>query len=114
MKTIDTSKLPKTEEHAIKEASEQLKKLFPVEGVILFGSIARKENDPESDIDLLVLTTRPITWEERKAIIGTLFDLQLKYHVIFSPLIVEKQDWEKGPISILPIHREIDKDGVST
>jgi len=93
MKTIDNLKLPKTEDQAIREASGQLKELFPVEAVILFGSMARKEHDQESDIDLLVLTTRPITWEE---------------------IIVEKQDWEKGPISLLPIHSEIEKDGVRT
>jgi len=114
MKTIDNLKLPKTEDQAIREASGQLKELFPVEAVILFGSMARKEHDQESDIDLLVLTTRPITWEERKAIIGALFDIQQKYQVIFSPLIVEKHDWEKGPISLLPIHSEIEKDGVRT
>jgi predicted nucleotidyltransferase len=82
--------------------------------VILFGSVARQEKDLESDIDLLVLTTRTITWQERKSIIDTLFEIQRKYRVLFSPLIIENHEWKEGPLSLLPIHGEIDKDGIST
>ena len=35
--------------------------------VVLLGSTARGDDTPDPDIDLQVLTTRPITREERRA-----------------------------------------------
>jgi len=46
-----------------------LKEKFPVKEVILFGSKARGDSDEESDIDLLLVTTRSIHWRERQTII---------------------------------------------
>ncbi len=59
----------------IEVATMHMKKYFPIESVILFGSKAKGKADDESDIDLILLTKRPISWKERKAIIDTLFAL---------------------------------------
>ncbi len=59
-----------------------LKRDLPVTRVILFGSKARGV-----DIDLLLLTSRPIDWREREAIIDALFDIEMVYDVqIYAPL----------------------------
>ena len=52
-----------------------LKRTFSVERAILFGSKARGDFDKSSDIDLLVITSRPLHWREEKAIVEALFDL---------------------------------------
>ena len=59
LKTFGELKLGMNEKEAIQEATRILKKQFPVEDVILFGSKARGDSDPESDIDLLLLTKSP-------------------------------------------------------
>ena len=65
MKGLTDIPLKANEKEAILKAKQVLKAKFPVADVILFGSKARGDSDPESDIDLLVLTTRPIEWRER-------------------------------------------------
>ena len=61
MRTLDRAKLSEKERRAIEEAGLLLKSDLPVERVILFGSKARGTGAEDSDIDLLVLTSRPVT-----------------------------------------------------
>jgi predicted nucleotidyltransferase len=112
MSTLKTIPLSKQERRALAAAVTALKGRFPVEQVLLFGSRARGEGDAESDLDLLVLTTREMDWTERRAIVDALFDIELVHDVLLSPLIVSGQEWRQGPYRILPIHDEIARDGV--
>ena len=66
LRTLDQLGLSPNDEAGIKAARQVLLTQFPVERVILFGSKARGTDDAESDIDLLVLTSRELTWRERE------------------------------------------------
>ncbi len=104
--------IKQNEQKAIQLASGMLREKFPVQKVILFGSKARGDDDKESDIDLLLLTKRPISWEERKALIDALFDIELAYDVVISPLISTTADWHEGIFSVMPIHDEVIREGI--
>ncbi len=84
-----------------------------MDGVILFGSKARGDDDSESDVDLLVLTSRALSRAERHAVIDELFPLQLRHDVVLSVLILPTQEWNAGVVSVLPIHDEIVDHGVA-
>ena len=112
MKTIDDLKLEYRDKRAISEASKVLKKRFLVEKVVLFGSKARGDDDRESDIDLLVLTSRPVSWNERKVINNALYEIQMTHDVIISTLITTLTEWNEGTFSVLPVHEEISNQGV--
>jgi predicted nucleotidyltransferase len=114
MKKLSDINLSDDEIVAIEEATKLLRNSFPVEEIILFGSKSRGDDDPESDIDLLVLTTRALTRKERHHLSDVLFPIQLKYDVVLSPLVVSAKEWRYGLISVLPIHDEIETQGVST
>jgi uncharacterized protein len=89
-----------------------LKEKFPVKEVILFGSKARGDSDEESDIDLLLLTTKPLHWKERHAIVEALFDVEMKYDVVISIVVNTVYDWNEGICTVLPIREEINREGV--
>jgi len=112
MKTINDLKLEYREKCAILEVSKILKENFLVEEVVLFGSKVRGDDDKESDIDLLVLTSQPVSWKERKAINHALYEIQMAYDVITSLLITTVTEWNEGAFSVLPIHEEIKHQGV--
>jgi predicted nucleotidyltransferase len=112
MRTLDQIGLGSAEHAALEEAVRLLKTRFPVERVILFGSKARGDAGPESDLDLLVLTTRELSWREQDSLVDSLFDIQLAHDVLLSPLAVARQDWENGPYKVLPIHAEVERDGI--
>ncbi len=114
MKTIDDLALKNNENIAIREATIMLKKKFSVKEVILFGSKARGDDDPESDIDLFLVTGRPLHWKERQAIIHALFDLGMAYDVIFSILDTSEDEFNKGIFTSFPVYQEIINEGVAT
>jgi len=113
MKRFDDIDLSERDRLAIAAAAAVLRERFPVDRVVLFGSKARGEADHESDIDLLVLTTRSMTWEEQSRITEALYPLQLEHDVIFSPMIVSVDEWSTGLYHVLPIRKEVDRDGVA-
>jgi len=113
MKTLDQITLSNQDRRAVEAASEILRRQFPVERVILFGSKARGDDDPESDIDLLVLTTRPVSAADKERMTDALFDLQIERGVVISKLVVPLDDWEHGLYQALPIRWQIEREGVA-
>jgi uncharacterized protein len=113
LRTLDDLALKEMEKNAIREATEMLKEKFPVKEVVLFGSKARGDDDPDSDIDLLLVTARSLDWKERQAIIHALFDLGMKHDVIFSILDTTESDFDKGIFTAFPIYKEIKREGVA-
>jgi predicted nucleotidyltransferase len=113
MRTLDNLALADKDRRAVEAASRMLRQGFPVDRVVLFGSKARGTDDADSDIDLLVLTTRPVDWHERDRITDALFDLQLNLDVVISALVVDADSWENGPQQVLPIRAEVEREGVA-
>jgi predicted nucleotidyltransferase len=113
MRTIDQAALDDRERVAIRAAARLLRERFSALQVVLFGSRARGEGDAESDLDLLVLTARPLDWRERQALVDALFEIELAHEVVLSPLVVMRDAWQHGPYTVLPIHAEVERDGVT-
>jgi len=83
-----------------------------IEKMILFGSVARNESDNESDCDLLILTNQPLNRFERHKITNTIFDVNLLHDTNYSSIVIDKNAWESGPVSVLPIKNEVQRDGI--
>lgn len=113
MRNLEELKLRSNEMAAVEEATRILKERFPVKEVILFGSKARGDSDPESDIDLLLLTTAPIDWKERHQIVDALFEVEMKHDVVISIIVNTVDDWNHGICTVLPIHDTISREGVA-
>lgn len=112
MKAIAQISLSQRDRAAIADAVGRLRTRFPVERVVLFGSKAHGSDDAESDIDLLVLTSRKLDWRERDLITDALFDVEIAHGVVLSTLVVSLDEWERGHVAILPIHDVIEMTGV--
>lgn len=102
-------------EHVLQMALSQLKaKLstaYPLARLILFGSAVRGEMDEESDVDVLVLTSRPLKSVERNALYDEVFAINLRYDTNLSVLVTDLPNWEAGPLSVMPIRSEVEKEG---
>ena len=112
MRCLHDIELKQPDREAIEEAVRLLKARFPVERIVLYGSKARGTDDAESDIDLLVLTTRELEWKERAAITDALFDIEMAHGVVISPLLVPAAEWQHGRFAVLPIHEAIEDSAV--
>jgi len=112
MKTLDDTILTQKQAQALIEIRDHINKKFNIEKIILFGSIVRGDFDEESDIDLLIITSNILPRRVRHEITDIVFDVNLKYETNYSTLVVDNSSWKNGPYSILPIHDEIEKEGI--
>ncbi len=108
-----TKYLTGTEADALREANNILLARWPVASVILFGSKARGDFDDESDIDILVVTTRRLSRDERHELSDAMCDLGLCTGVFFSTVVVDEDEWRHGKLSVLPLRREIEEQGIA-
>jgi predicted nucleotidyltransferase len=112
MKQIEDLSISSEQIQALKDLKRRLNDEFGIDELILYGSVARNQPDDESDIDLLVLTTKPLTRFERHKITDVVFEINLQYGTNFSTLVLDSGSWQAGPISVLPLRDEIFKDGI--
>lgn len=112
MKTWENIPLNQREREAVQDAARILTINYPVEKIIIFGSKARGDYDEYSDIDLLLITARPLDWQEERKVTEDLFDIGMEHDVIFSPLFVSLAEWEGGIFMEFPVYKEILRDGV--
>jgi uncharacterized protein len=101
----------------IKKSIAELKKaLFNRFGkeieLYLFGSVARNEYGPESDIDILVLVPGKIDSKLEMEILHLAYDIELEYNVVFGLVVNEKEFWESGKASVMPFHRNLQREAL--
>ena len=111
MRTVNDIQLSQKDRQSILEADRALKSDFPISRIILFGSKALGMSEPDSDIDLLILTDCQINGELRRAISDRLADINLRNDVFMTSVVVSEQEWANGLIRYSLFHSEIEKGG---
>jgi predicted nucleotidyltransferase len=98
---------------AIQELKDRLVELFgrSVE-LRIFGSVARGEDTRYSDIDLLVLLPHTVDTCTEVKIFDSAYDMELKYGVVFGVVVYDKEFWHSELASFMPLHHNIDREGV--
>lgn len=96
MNEREIAHLTARERKAIQLFSQQLYERFPGEilQVMLFGSKARGDSDPWSDIDILV-TVREESWPLRGEISALAADVSLEHDVLIGPCVIGQERWER-------------------
>ena len=112
MKNWQQVSLRDNDREGIEKAVKKLINAYPIKNIILFGSKARGESDYNSDIDLLIITSRQLGWKEEKAVVELLFDIGIELDIIFTPLFTYLHEWEHGLFKEFPIYQEIQSDGI--
>lgn len=80
--------------------------------VILYGSEARGDSHPGSDIDLLILVNKDkLTLEDEEKITYPIYLLELQTGVLISPMVVAKKTWENRPFKT-PFYINVINEGV--
>jgi predicted nucleotidyltransferase len=80
------------------------------QGLVVYGSTARKQDTPASDIDLLVLLNKPFDYfQELRTIIDVLYPIQLESDRLISAKPALAEDFERGTIAL---YRNARREGV--
>jgi predicted nucleotidyltransferase len=79
-------------------------------GVVLYGSVARGDDQPDSDIDIMVLLDHPAqTWQDVHTASEALFSLSLEIDKVIHVMAVDVHRYEE---SDAPLYSDARNEGV--
>lgn len=82
-----------------------------IEAIILYGSVARRDNTTESDIDIAIILNADIDDKTREAFIEWSADMDLRYDRVFSIIDIQERNMKKWG-SVLPFYQNVQNEGV--
>jgi predicted nucleotidyltransferase len=74
-----------------------LQKRVQLYKIILFGSRARGDAEPDSDMDVLVILDEPGTPEKFEAVSECAWEAGFDEGIVVVPVMVSRTNWETGP-----------------
>jgi predicted nucleotidyltransferase len=89
--------LTREEREAVDAFVEALQQQYPdrIQDVILFGSKARGDSHPDSDIDILILVDDD-DWRFSHAISRLAARISLNYDVLLGPRVIRQARWQRS------------------
>ena len=100
--------------HALQALKRVLReKIDPNTEITLFGSAARGDFQPDSDIDVLVLLPFEPDHKLEETIFDLAYEIELQDDVVFGILVHSKEFWNSSLARVMPIHRRIATEGVA-
>ena len=88
--------MERVEKQIIDTFTTLVKKRIEVFRIVLFGSRARGDAEPDSDMDVFVLVDT-LTGELEDYISECAWEAGFKYGIVLVPVVYSRNDWENGP-----------------
>lgn len=101
----------------IKRALARLKKVLTgrfgsdIE-LYLFGSVARNDYEPDSDIDILVLFPGEVDTGLMEEVIDVAYDVELEHDVVFGIVVHSQEFWSSEKAAVMPFHQNLQREAL--
>ena|SRR5690554_6940567 len=78
----------------LNQLKKNLKKVLgdKIQKVILFGSWIRNEENEYSDLDILIVTDKILSWQEKNVVRDVCFDISLDYEILVDSKIISQEE----------------------
>jgi hypothetical protein len=100
------------EKDILKKFKNQLQERMPVLSIILFGSRARGDAEPGSDMDVLVLVEGIDVVTARGIASDCAWEASFGSGVLLSPIVYSRLGWEQSPVKASLLSRSIAEHGI--
>ncbi len=80
--------------------------------IILYGSVARGDNTPESDVDIAMIIRGELDRIADKELTRAVTELDLKYDTVLSVIDVEEKHFRRYK-NDLPFYKNIEREGIT-
>lgn len=97
----------------LRRIKETVLRFDPGAEVILFGSRARGDARPDSDWDILVLTSDGLAEDTGEAMRNAVYDIEIDEGAVLSTVIEQRSEWESPQRRGSEFRRNIDAEGVA-
>ena len=111
-KVIETEHISKEEKTLLGRCRAEIEKIDPSAEVILYGSRARGEAEPDSDYDLLVLTDGQVSLKSEDVLRRQLFPIEIETGSVITVFLVKRKDWNSALYASMPFHKNVENDGI--
>ena len=97
---------------ALSACRDVIRANYPTAGIVLYGSQARGQAGPESDIDLLILLNEDVTTAKKQIIHDMLYEIGLAADLVISVIIRSYDIWNSPISQATPLYRVIGQEGI--
>jgi len=80
--------------------------------LILFGSRARGDAEPDSDMDVVVVLDEPRTLEARDVVSDSAWEAGFDACVVVASVVFTREEWENGPEYYSPFAEAVRSEGI--
>ncbi len=81
--------------------------------LVLFGSRARGDAEPDSDLDVMVILNTPVDREVEDYVNDCAWEVGLEHSIVVVPVTVSRLDWEEGLLSSSLLAIAVRQEGVT-
>jgi len=103
--------MTRKEKTALEELKRVLQERYGVRSVMVYGSKARGDDSPDSDIDVMIVLDDH-TPEAEAAIDELVYDINLAHDCLISVVIFGSQELEEGPLGESPLYKRVLAEGI--
>jgi DNA polymerase sigma len=102
----------KLEKIILEEFKKKVIRQFPDAELILYGSRARGDSSPESDMDILVILNDSPQDADCEYISHCAWETGYKEGIVIVPITVSRQEWENGAFSSSLLAMAVMEEGI--
>ncbi|MFH1378249.1 MAG: nucleotidyltransferase domain-containing protein [Planctomycetota bacterium] len=92
---------------------ESLTAKVSISGMILFGSRARGDASPDSDMDVIVLVDGIVDRAVRRTVEDCAWSAGFEFGIIVSPVVIRSNEWNDGPMSSSLLFQAVRDEGIA-
>jgi len=100
------------EKAALDELKRALRTRYGLVSIVVYGSKARGDDSPDSDIDVMIVLD-DYTPQIEAAVDELVYDINLAHDCLISVVIFGRHELEEGPLGESPLYKRILAEGVS-
>jgi predicted nucleotidyltransferase len=97
----------------LNQLKAKLLERLPLSRLVLFGSRARGDADPDSDLDVLVILNTPVSREVENYVNECAWEAGLEHGIVVVPVTVSRLDWEEGLLSSSLLAIAVGQEGIT-
>ena len=112
MISIDSWKSSTADVELLQRCKRAIRQVVPDADVILYGSRARGDADEYSDYDILIIVNGLVDMALKEKILSNVYPLELETSAVLTLITYSKQQWDSPLYRAMPLHKNVDREGV--
>jgi len=112
MRTLSSIKNNSTDTDVLRRCKSAVTDVAGDADLILYGSRARGDAKEHSDYDILVIIDGPVDMPLKERILANVYPLLLETGRMLTLIIYSKQQWDSPLCRAMPLHKNIDQEGL--